>query len=113
MAHRLFNVAHGLAQTACTSLNIFFSSMGLTICASKSEAILFTRKHERPPILVRIGSYVLPQTTCFKYLGIFFDDGLRWSCHAKYAKMHPKSKLIEIGGRCILGSASVLFDTAV
>jgi hypothetical protein len=34
-------------------------------------------------ILVRIGSYIL-YTTCFKYLGIFFDAGLRWSCDVKY-----------------------------
>jgi hypothetical protein len=27
--------------------------------------------------------------------------------------MPPKSKLIEIGGKCFLRSASVLFDTAV
>jgi hypothetical protein len=83
MAHRLFNVTRGLVQTACTSLNVFFSSMGLTISASKSEVMLFTTKHKRLPILVRIGSYVLPQTTCFKYLGIFLDSGLRWSCHVK------------------------------
>jgi hypothetical protein len=68
-----------LVQTACTSLNVFFSSMGLTISALKSEVMLFTRIHERPPILVRIGFYVLPQTTCFKYLGIFNDSGLQWS----------------------------------
>jgi hypothetical protein len=87
--------------------------MGLTISASKSEVMLFTRKDERLTILVRIESYVLPQTTCFKYLGIFFEAGLRWSCKICAAKMLPKSKLIEIGGRCFLGSASVLFDTAV
>jgi hypothetical protein len=68
-------VARGLVQTACTSLNVVFSSMGLTISASKSDVMLFTTKYERPPILVRVGSYVLPQTTCFKYLGIFFDAG--------------------------------------
>jgi hypothetical protein len=71
-----------VVQTACTSLNILFSSMGLTT----SEALLFTRKHERPPILVRIRSYVLPQTTCFKYLGKFFDSGFPWSCHVKYLR---------------------------
>jgi hypothetical protein len=43
MARGLFNVAHGLVQTACTSLNVFFSSMGLTISASKSEVMLFNR----------------------------------------------------------------------
>jgi hypothetical protein len=63
-----------------------FLPMDLTISASKSEVMLFTRKHERPPILVRVGSYVLPQTSCFKYLGIFFDAGLRWNCHAKYVR---------------------------
>jgi hypothetical protein len=36
MVNRLFNMARGLVQTACTSLNVFFSSMGLTISASKS-----------------------------------------------------------------------------
>jgi hypothetical protein len=86
IAHRLFDVARGLVQTVWTSLNVFFSSMGLTISASKLEFMLFTRKHERPPVLVRIGSYVLPQTTCFKWLGKFFDAGLRWSCHAKYLR---------------------------
>jgi hypothetical protein len=34
-------------------------------------------------------------------------------CKICTAKMSPKSKLIEIGGRCFLGSASILFDTAV
>jgi hypothetical protein len=68
-AHRLFSVANGLVQTTCTSLNVFFSSMGLTISASKLEVILFTRKHERPPIMVRVGS------SCFKYLGIFLMQG--------------------------------------
>jgi hypothetical protein len=52
MAHRRLNVAPRLVQTACTSLNVFFSSMGLTISGSKSEAMMFTRKHERSPILV-------------------------------------------------------------
>jgi hypothetical protein len=42
MVHRLFNVTRGLVQTACTSLNVFFSSIGLTISVSKSEVMLFT-----------------------------------------------------------------------
>jgi hypothetical protein len=71
MVHRLFDVAHGLVQTACTSLNVFFSSMGLTISASKSEIMLFTRKHNRLQFLVRIA---------------FFNAGLRWSCYAKYVR---------------------------
>jgi hypothetical protein len=35
------------------------------------------------------------------------------SCEICTAKMPPKGELVEIGGRCFLGSASMLFDTAV
>jgi hypothetical protein len=86
VTHRLIEAARGLIQTACTSLGVFFSSMGLTISSSKSKVMLFSRKHERPPILIRIGSHVLPHTTTFKYLGVFFDCGLRWSAQTKYMK---------------------------
>jgi hypothetical protein len=34
-------------------------------------------------------------------------------CKICTAKMPPKNKFIEIGGRCFLRSASVLFDTTV
>jgi hypothetical protein len=37
----------------------------------KSEVMLFSRKHERPPILIRIGPHVLSQATTFKYLGVY------------------------------------------
>jgi hypothetical protein len=33
-------------------------------------------------------------------------------CKICRAKMPPKGELVEIGGRCFLGSASILFDTA-
>jgi hypothetical protein len=58
----------------------------LTISSSKSEVMLFSRKHERPPNLIRIGSHVLPQAMTFKYLGVFFDCGLRWITQTKYVK---------------------------
>jgi hypothetical protein len=35
------------------------------------------------------------------------------SCEGCATKMPPKSEFIGIGGRCFLGRASVLFDTAV
>jgi hypothetical protein len=37
MAHRLFNVARELVQTGCTSLNVFFSTMGLTISRKPAD----------------------------------------------------------------------------
>jgi hypothetical protein len=93
MLLRLIEVTRGLIQTAYTSLSVLFSSMGLTISYLKSEVMLFSRKHKRPPILIRIGSHVLPQATTFKYLGVFFDCGLRVECPDKIcgAKMSTKN----------------------
>jgi hypothetical protein len=74
----------GLSRLLARRWVFFFSSMGLRISSSKSEVMLVSRKHERPSILIRIGSHILPQTTTFKYLGVFFDCGLRWSTQTKY-----------------------------
>jgi hypothetical protein len=59
--------------------------------------MLFTRKHKRPTVLVRIGCYVLPQTTRFKYLGIFFDAELQWSCHSKYVRRRYLQRVNMLG----------------
>jgi hypothetical protein len=112
VTHKLIEVARGLIQTACTSLGVFFSSMGLTISSAKSEVMLFSRKHERPPILIRIGSHVLPQTTTFKYLGMFFDCGLRWSTQTKYVRRRCLER-IEIGSGYVVESASFLYTSAI
>jgi hypothetical protein len=79
VTHRLIEVARELIQTGCTSLGVVFSSMGPAIPSAKSEVMLFSQKHERPSILIRIGSHVLPQTTILKYLGVFYDFGLKRS----------------------------------
>jgi hypothetical protein len=55
---------------------------------------------------------VVLQTTCFKYFGIFFDSGLRWSA-SLYRLDHPlreKLKVLEAlnMGRCIGGYSDVL-----
>jgi hypothetical protein len=51
----------------------------------------------------------------FQIFGIIFRYrvAMELPCEICAAKTPPKSKLIEIGGRCFLGSASVLFDTDV
>jgi hypothetical protein len=53
--------------------------VGLTISAVNSEATVFSRKHHKPDVTLRIDGRRLPQTKEFKYLGVFFDSGLRWS----------------------------------
>jgi hypothetical protein len=44
VTHRLIEVARGLIQTACTSLAVFFSSMGLTISSGSTQTKYVKRR---------------------------------------------------------------------
>jgi hypothetical protein len=72
--------------------------------------MLFTRKHERP-ILVRIGSYVLPQTTCGQERLAYLN--FRYLVAVCYRLGHPlRERLGVLGalnmGRYIKGYSDVL-----
>jgi hypothetical protein len=83
-SHHVLQTACALVQTGCSSLSVFFSLLGLTISSTKSEVVLFSRKQLRPPVSIRIGGRLLPQVVSFKYLGLFFDAGLRRGTQARY-----------------------------
>jgi len=85
-SHRLYEIARALVQTACTSLSVFFDTIGLTISATKSEAMIFSRKHSKPQLRLLLYGQYLPQTDQFKYLGVFLDTGLRWATQIKYVQ---------------------------
>jgi Reverse transcriptase (RNA-dependent DNA polymerase) len=91
--HRVLEIARSLIQTACTSLSVFFSMMALTISPTKSELMLFSRKHDRQSLTVYIDGRPLPQTKFFKYLGVFFDEGLRWAIQANYIQRRSLKRI--------------------
>jgi hypothetical protein len=64
----------------------FFDLVGLTNSAVESEAMVFSRKHQKPDVTLWIGEKSLPQTKQLKYLGVFFGSGLRWSIQIRYVK---------------------------
>jgi hypothetical protein len=81
--------------------------MGLTISASKSEVMLFTRKHERFFLREPADSgknWILCATLddVFQIFGYIFRCwvAMELPCVICTAKMPPKSKLIESGGGC-------------
>jgi hypothetical protein len=45
-------------------------------------------------VSIRIGGRLLPQMVSFKYLGVFFDVGLRWGTQAGYFQKRCLQKLI-------------------
>jgi hypothetical protein len=59
-SHHIFEIASILVQTACSSLRVFFSMLGLTISAAKSEVVLFSRKHLRPVVSIRVNGRLFP-----------------------------------------------------
>jgi hypothetical protein len=85
--------ACALVQTACSALKFFFDMAGLTISAVKSEAMVFSRKHHKPDVTLCIYGRSMPQTKEFKYLGVFFDSGLRWSTQVRYVQRRCLQRL--------------------
>jgi hypothetical protein len=72
-------------QTSLTRLMTWFGDLGLSLSANKSEMMIFSRKHENPQVLVRLGQTAFRNVTEFKYLGIIFDSKVTWRLHAEYA----------------------------
>jgi hypothetical protein len=83
--------------------------MGLTISASMSEVMLFTRKHERSPGKNRI--LCATSDDIFQIFGYIFRFwvAMGLSCEICTVKMPPKEELVEIGGRCFLSIHLVLY----
>jgi hypothetical protein len=86
--------------------------MGLTISASKSEIMLKTlmlADTDKNRILCGTSDDM------FQIFGNIFRCwvAIELPCEICTAKMLPKSNLVEIGGRCFLGSAFILYDTVV
>jgi hypothetical protein len=47
----------------------------------------------RSPVLIRIDGILLPQVVSFKYLGLFFEAGLRWGTQARYVQKRCLQRL--------------------
>jgi hypothetical protein len=71
-------------QSACAALNEFFRDIGLSISESKSELVLFSRKHTNPSVCVAINGQCLSVVPKFRYLGVVFDGKLIWGAHVHY-----------------------------
>jgi hypothetical protein len=50
-------------QTSCTRQMTWFGDLGLSLSANKSEMMVFSRKHENPHVLVRLGQTALRNVT--------------------------------------------------
>jgi hypothetical protein len=81
-SHKIMEIARALVQTACSALSTV-----------KSEAMVFSRKHHKPDVTLWIHGRSLPQTKEFKYFGVFFDSGLRWSTQVRNVQRRRLQRL--------------------
>jgi hypothetical protein len=56
-------------QSACAGLNKFFKDIGLSISESKSELVLFARKHTNLSVCVTLNVHCMSVLPKFRYLG--------------------------------------------
>jgi hypothetical protein len=104
-------ITRALVQTACSALKVFFDMVGLTTSAVKSEAMVFSIKHQKPDMTLCIDGISLPQAKEFKYLSVFFDSGLRWNTQVRY--VDAKIEFHEIDSWKLVGGTSEMYATII
>jgi hypothetical protein len=92
---------------------VFFYMVGPTIYAGKSDAMVFSRKHHKPDLTLRIDGRSLPQTKEFKYFGVFFDSGLRWSTQVRYVQRRCLIEFHEIVSWNLVGGTSEMYASII
>jgi hypothetical protein len=75
---------HESLQKSFDAVSVFLSDLGLSISATKSEVVLFSRRPAESPHFLTMGGIGLPISKEFKYLGVVFDQGLTWNAHTRY-----------------------------
>ncbi len=70
---------------------------GLVLSPAKMVAVLFTRRRKfTPPSNIRMGKIEIPFSDKVKYLGITFDNRLRWLLHLKLKVKSAKGHLLKL-----------------
>jgi hypothetical protein len=91
-------------QNAIESLEAWFRLWRIDVNPEKSSAILFTRRLHRPAGRIVMFNRVIPWKTEVKYLGIKFDNHLRFNAQVEHAS--PPRLFVESLIRWFAGEAS-------
>ena len=67
------------------NLNEWTANKGFQFSTTKSEVMVFSRKHQNIKVKIKMGNQELKQVECFKYLGIILDRKLNFNDQIKSA----------------------------
>lgn len=81
-------------QLFLNGLKSYFQKWKLKLNETKTEAIMFSRKHKSPSRTLKIGEHSIPWQDSVKYLGVTFDKRLRWTKHIGDLKIKGISAMI-------------------
>jgi hypothetical protein len=80
-------------QSACAGLNGVFRDIEVSVSESKTEVVLFSRKHINPSVYVTLNGHGMPVVPKFRYFGVVFDGKLLWSAHVHYLQQKCYKRL--------------------
>ncbi|XP_055608580.1 uncharacterized protein LOC129755905 isoform X1 [Uranotaenia lowii] len=71
-------------QETLNNLSHWARNLGIEFSPSKTELVVFSRKHSPPQIELLMIGRTLTQSLSFKYLGVWFDSKCLWGKHIRY-----------------------------
>ena len=88
-------------QDSLLKLNDWFSELGLNLNCSKTQCILFSRKHRTSNWELSLQGNVLPKSETVKYLGLTFQRKMNWNGHIKETVAKCRKRINFL--RCLCG----------
>ena len=90
--HRSMRYLKWCVETDLKNVSDWFRSNKLTLNASKSVYMIFSR-HDQKDLSIKLGDIELPRVSSTKFLGMWVDENLNWNEHLSKLKTKLKRNL--------------------
>ena len=80
-SHRNLNYLQWCMEHDLQIVSNWFKAHRLTLNISKSALLFFHCKGKKHSLKLKLGSELIPQQSCTKFLGVWIDDKLTWDAH--------------------------------
>ena len=105
LSHKHLGYLRYCFETHLAIIQDWFNANKLTLNISKSVLMHFNAKRSSENLHVQIGNTTLPVVKSTKFLGVYIDEKLNWTEHAKQLQLKLKSRY------CLLNKGKYLLST--